>query len=107
MYDVGDVVYLKESAAIGSIESVRISGVHKHNHGWLYTIESRISQPQHASVYGDRVSQVNAQVMLFTEEEFVTYCDALSLAETNALSILSKIQARRSLCQSDGTNATG
>lgn len=106
-YDVGDIAYLRESAALGFIEAVRITGVHKYNNEWVYTVGSRVANPQHEAVYGDRISQVHAQTLYFSENELVTLCDALALAEANALNNLQRIQAQRlSICPTEPTSGT-
>lgn len=104
IYDVGDVVYLKESAALGFIEAVSITGVHRYSNAWVYTIGSRVANPQHAAVYGDRISHVHGQTLYFSEDELVSHCDALMLAEANALGNLQRIQSQRlSICPESGT----
>jgi len=107
-YEINEVVYLKESAAIGFLESVRISGIHRFNDTWIYTIVAGVNNPQHPPVYGDRISHVNNQTLYFSEDEFVTHCDALLLAEANALSVLKQLQSQRaSICtESDPTGAS-
>jgi hypothetical protein len=94
-YAINDVVYLRESAALGYIEAVRISGVANSNGSWIYTVSSRISQPRHATVYGDRISFVNGATLYFTEDEFVTLCEALNLAEDCFTRALAAIQTQK------------
>jgi hypothetical protein len=90
---------------LGFIEAVRISGVSKQNTGWIYTIEGRTAQPIAPAVYGDRISNINRAVIYYSEDEFVTLCGALDLAEEYALSVLSKIQAQKQMFCSDTTGA--
>ena len=107
IFDIGQVVYLKESAALGFLEPVRINGIHKHNDGWLYSIRNNVSQPSAVSQYGDRLAMNSGQTLFFSEDEFVLVCDALALAEANALAVLSKLQAQRaSLCPTEITSGT-
>lgn len=106
-YDINEVVYLRESAALGFIEAVRITGVHKYKDGWVYTIGSRVSGPQHAAVYGDRISHVHGQTLYFSEDELVSHCDALILAEANATNNLQRIQSQRiAICPIEPTAGT-
>ena len=99
VYDIGQVVYLRESAAMGFLEAVKISGLYKTNAGWTYTIESRSAQPSAAATYGDRISFANNSTLYLSEGEFVTVCEALDLAEAYALRLLQSIQAKKqSLC---------
>lgn len=97
-FNVNDVVYLRESAALGHIEAVKISGILKSAGQWLYTVHSR-AVPQRTH-YGDRVSLSHGQMMYFSASEFTTLCEALDLAEANARRILEKVQAQRAtLCE--------
>ena len=99
-YEPGDTVYLKESAAIGFLEAVVISGVSWGNDQWLYSVRTGISQPWGASHYGDKILLVNGAKLLFSEEEFVPLCTALDLAEANLQRQLADIQRRRAaLCE--------
>lgn len=97
LYDVGDVVYLKESAALGLVEAVRIGTVTKNNSGWAYGIVTSSAQ-----MSGDRRSVVHGGVIYYGEDEFVTLCEALNLAEANVRLKLEKIQAQRAALCEDG-----
>lgn len=102
-YGVGEVVYLRESAALGILEAVRISEVRSRSGNWIYSIQARASQPVASSTYGDRISQVTGQVLYFDESELITQCAALDIMEATVLSNLMKIQEmKQSLC--DNTN---
>lgn len=95
LYDINDTVYLKESAALGFLEAVRISGIVKQAAGWLYTIEARSAQPTAPTLYGDRIAFTNRATLYFSEDELITLCNALDLAEAHALAVLSRIQAQK------------
>lgn len=98
-YAEGDTAYLKESAALGFLEAVTISGIVRQRGKWAYTIRVGHSNPTAPRYYGDRTSLVNAQTIYFTEDELISLCDALTLAEENAQRILDQLQAQRaSLC---------
>lgn len=97
-YTFGSVVYLKESAALGFLEAVTISGVHATSNSWLYTINASLSPPSPGN-YLDRRSMVNTQQLYYSEDEFVTKCDAYVLAEANAKATYDRIKAtRRTFC---------
>jgi hypothetical protein len=96
VYSVNDVVYVRESAALGFLEAVKISGVMQYNGYWVYTISAVVGQPQAPSVYGDRISLVSGNTLYFREDEFVDECSALALAEARAQSVLDSIQSKRS-----------
>lgn len=99
LYDVGDVVYLRESAALGFLEAVRISGVMRAKGTWMYSVSARAPGPTAVTHHGDRINSVAAMILYFTESEFVPVCDALALAEANAQRQLQRLQAQRaSLC---------
>ena len=90
-YDINDIVYLRESAALGFIEPVRISGLSKRGDEWLYSVYAGIAGAVSASLYGDRRSHVQGNVLLFTENEFVTEYEALFLTKVNLERQLSNI----------------
>lgn len=95
-YDIGNVAYIKESAALGFLEPVQIASVQQYNGSWVYTIQAQISQPQNPSLYGDRTSIISGAVLYFSEGELISQCDALALAEAKAQQNLEAIQAKRS-----------
>jgi hypothetical protein len=94
-YSIGDVKYVKESAALGFLEAVKISGVAYTNSMWVYSIAAGPSQPLAPSLYGDRTSLVNGNVLYFTEDELIDQCAALNLAEIRAQQVLAEIQAKK------------
>lgn len=101
-YEVGDVVYLRESAAIGHLEAVRISGIMRNGASWLYSVSASLSSPLHASHYGDKILHVNSKLLHFTEAEFVTKCEALSLARDNVSAMLDNLDAQiANQCEED------
>lgn len=100
-YGEGDTVYLRESAALGFLEAVIINGITRNNGKWIYTIRTGVSSPIAPTVYGDRRSLVHAKTLYFSEDELITICDALDLAEANAQRVLDKLRAQRvALCPS-------
>ena len=106
LYDEGDVVYLKESAALGFLEPARISSIFKKNNQWLYTVKMGASEPTSVAHYGDRIHMVSGSVVYFTEDEFVLLCDALDLAEANAKKQLIGIQSQKAiLCATEPTSS--
>lgn len=103
LYEPGDIVYLRESAALGFLEAVQINGLMYGPNGWIYTTRSRASQPIAPSHYGDRVSLVNGVTLYFSEDEFITVCDAQLLVEANLQIQLDRIKSQRSSQCSDTT----
>lgn len=98
-YAPNDVVYFRESAAIGHLEAVTISGLSYYNGKWMYAIRAGRLLPTPVAQYGDRISMVNGQILQFSEEELIPICEALALAEANAILTLNRIQVQRAgLC---------
>ena len=104
LYTIGEVLYFKESAALGFLEAIRINGVHLNNTGWVYSVEAKAPLQATPALYGDRVSLVNNATLYFSEDEFLTLCDALLLIEANLTRKLGQIQAQRaSFCPDEIT----
>jgi len=94
-YAEGNVVYLKESAALGFLEPVTISSMLRNNGAWLYTINT--SAAPMTTLYGDKRSLVHGSTLYFSEDEFVLMCDALDLAEAHAQRVLDKVKAQKAI----------
>jgi hypothetical protein len=72
--------------------------------GWVYAIVAKAGQPTASSTFGDRITAVQGMVLYFSEDEFVTVCDAQALVEANLTAQLNRIQAQRaSQCPDDIT----
>lgn len=93
-YNPGDVVYLRESAAIGTLEAVKISGAHLGQNGWMYSINSSLGPPSMGGAM-ERRSQISTQTLYYTEDEFLLLCDALVLVEANAKAAYERAKAQR------------
>jgi hypothetical protein len=81
-YEINDIVYLRESAALGFLEPVRISGISKRGLEWVYSVYAGVAGAVSAGLYGDRRSYVHGGELLFTESEFVTEYQAMTLSKT-------------------------
>ncbi len=104
-YNPGDVVYLRESAALGQLEAVKISGAHLGQNGWMYSINSSLSPPSMGGAM-ERRSQISTQTVYYTEDEFLVLCDALVLVETNAKASYDRAKAQRqSFCPDNPTES--
>lgn len=90
----GDVVYLKESAAIGYLEAVKIAGLHYGQNGWLYSIAASFN-PSSPGVVQERRSLIGTQTLYYSEDELVVHRDALVLAEANAKTQFERLRAQR------------
>jgi hypothetical protein len=89
---MNDIIYLRESAALGFMEAVRISGIYQRGSEWLYTIYAGIAGAANANYYGDRRTLVNGSILHFTESELVSEYDALMLTKANLERQLSKVE---------------
>jgi hypothetical protein len=80
---LNEVVYIRESAAIGFLEPVRISGIHQKGSEWTYTIHIGSIGASSPWMTGDRRSLVHNSVLYFTENEFVTRQEAMQLTKSS------------------------
>lgn len=94
-YDIGDVLYLRESAALGHLEAVRIASIAKNNGEWIYTVNVSAGRPAAMSHFGDRIQGIQGATLYYTENELIVLCDALALAEANAYRQLQLIQSQK------------
>jgi len=108
LFEIEDVVYLVESAKVGSIESYQISGVRQGPSGsWMYRISVAQRPPNGAPTYGDRNTLRRTLDFELSESELTTYCAALDLAEIAAMSNLAAIRSLKAAHCTDGTGGTG
>ena len=83
LYNVDDVVYLRESAAIGFLEAYTVSHIHIGQGGKVaYELSCGIS-PQTTTTFGERITHKTRPVLSFNESELVTKDEAIDLAITN------------------------
>ena len=92
-FNIGDLLYIRESAALGFLEPVKIRTILKNSSGWLYTINAGMSGPNVPQIYGDRRLFVNGATLYLDETELISYCDALQLSIANAQANLNKLLA--------------
>lgn len=80
-YNIDDVVYLTESARVGSLESYKVSGVRQDTSGlWYYKISIPSRIPGGGSTYGDRNTLRQDLDFELVESELTTYCNAINIA---------------------------
>ncbi len=104
LYDMSTTVYLRESAALGKLEPMRINGIHLGQAGWMYSVGAAMSPPSAGGPL-DRRSNVNTAVLYYSESEFLTLCDALVLVEANAKSAYDRAKSQRqSYCPDELTS---
>lgn len=96
LYDVGNRVYLRESAAMGFLEPVVISGVMLGVGGWLYSWRAGPDPSASGRSSGDRRSFGSGHQLYLDESEIVDLCTAIGLAELNMMAALSRLQQLKS-----------
>ena len=105
LYQINDIVYLTESANVGSIESYQISEVRQDSTGvWFYKIAVPARPPTSTATVGDRITLHKSFDFELTESELTTYCDAIGLAVVAARTRLTQLLAWQSAqCEDTGT----
>ena len=98
-YHENDVVYLRESASIGFLEAIRIGSIIRYNGQWLYGATNLVKNPIAPPFYGDRITVSHTGTVFYTEDELITICEALDMAEENAQRVLDAIRVQKAnLC---------
>lgn len=95
LYNINDIVYLRESAALGFLEAVRVSGITRTQSTWLYTVYAGRMGAVAPTHFGDRTSLTEANFINFTEDEFISECEALSLSVANLQRQLDSVKAQK------------
>jgi len=106
-YGIGNIVYIRESAALGFLEAYAVEGVEYTSDGSpLYTLVSSLRAPNVAQTMGDRVTGQRLLPVKFLEHDLILYCDALELASISLRSQLDSIESLRVLhgCVEDETS---
>lgn len=83
MYNIGDAVYLRDSAAIGFLECYAVSQIHiLPGNDVVYELSSSFVAPTTTPLFGDRVTHRVRPVLNFRESELITKNDAIDLAKS-------------------------
>ena len=109
LYDQGDTVYLKDSAALGFLEAYIVQTiVHRADGSIVYHLATYLKPPAANMTIGDRNTGRVLHGLSFFESELITYCEALSLAIVNSQAQLASLQAQSEVsgCQDTGTDGT-
>jgi hypothetical protein len=105
IYNIGDVVYLRESAALGFLEAYAIHSMRYLPNGTvLYKMITSLAPPTAVQSIGDRVTTQRIHPLEVLETELVDYCDALTLCHSNLQAQLANIE---SLALAAGYSVTG
>lgn len=96
LFEVGEVVYIRESAALGFLEAYSVSSILKASSSeWVYTINI-IRRPGQPPLFGERISHQAERVLYFNESELINKCDAYALIENSLSDRLDRIRQLRS-----------
>jgi hypothetical protein len=92
LYNIGDIIYLKESAAIGKLESYRIDNIIFDSSVslWMYQVDVRQRGSESRTVL-DAYNLSQRRILFFKEPEVGTFCDVIDTAITaheNRLTLL-------------------
>ena len=95
LYNVGDILYLRESARLGSLESYEITQVRQDASGsWWYKFGIPQRPGTNTTTVGDRNTLRGHNFDFELEEsELIAYCDAIDLVEAYLIAALTRIQA--------------
>lgn len=101
-YNIGDVVYSKESAALGELDAFKIGSIHQKSPGvWVYQFYINKRPPDQQTVE-DRIDLRTTSNLFFEESDLINLCGALHLAITNVQARINKVFVRQQIC---GTGA--
>ncbi len=103
-FNVDDIVFLQESAALGNLESYVIAGVTQlPNSAFMYQFAVPERPPVHVTTVGDRNNLRHAQDFELQEGELLTQCEAVDLGVTKLQQDLNKVQAlQTTFCSETG-----
>lgn len=98
LYNVNDPVYLKESAAVGYLERLKVQAIMMDPSGqWAYGFRQE-STPEAVPTVSDRINHQFRRQVYYGEGELVDYCAALALAKAYYEAQLVKIVAMQASC---------
>ena len=93
VYDIGQPVYLRESAALGFLEAYVVKDMaYQPNGKLIYTLVTSLKQPAAVMTIGDRVTGQQVLPNRFYEEDLISYRDALALCITSLQNQLDTLQ---------------
>ncbi|MFA5766578.1 MAG: hypothetical protein WC919_01475 [Candidatus Paceibacterota bacterium] len=96
IYNIGQTVYLAESAALGFLEAYIIKEIAYQPSGKIvYTLATSLKQPSAVQTIGDRVTGQRALPIKFYEEDLIGYEQALDACIANLQNQLTALQRLR------------
>jgi len=108
-YSQGDLVYLRDSAALGFLEAYIVSSIeHRADGQIVYRLATHLKPPAANMTVGDRNTGRVLNNLTLYESELCSYCEALAAAISNTEKQLAALQARyaASGCVAEGTDGT-
>jgi hypothetical protein len=92
-YDIGQVVYLRESAALGFVEAYIVKDMAYQPDGKLvYTLLTSLKQPDAVQTIGDRITGQKTLPIRFYEEDLIGYKEALGTSIASLQNQLNTLQ---------------
>lgn len=93
IFERGQVVYVKESAALGFLEPFKIQSISYPPCGGIkYTICTGQSGPTASTTMGDRITKHGVKAYSMNEEDLMLYSEAICLVEQSLARQLTAIQ---------------
>lgn len=98
IYLIDDVVYLRASAAIGFLESYKISNIQFNSgrNSWIYVIGLNYNVTGAPITIGDNITLKGGshedKILYFTENELINFCEAAAMVESVLENRLARIR---------------
>jgi hypothetical protein len=94
LYDIGETVYYRESAALGFLEAIKLESIHHVAcQGIKYKICRSFSGPDINTTFGERITHRGLPDIYIREDELVLYDEAVCLVEQSLEVQLNNIRA--------------
>lgn len=93
LYDIGQAVYLRESAALGFLEAYNIKSMSYQPTGKLeYTLATHLKQPSTVQTIGDRITGQRVLPIKFYEDDLIDYRTAIAICIASLQNQLAALQ---------------
>jgi hypothetical protein len=80
VYNIGSVVYLRDSALLGFLEAYVVQEIKYADGAYQYTVHTSLRGGAPYPTLGDRNIGVQLKTLIIPESNLVTYCEAVRLA---------------------------
>jgi hypothetical protein len=96
IYNIGSIVYLKESAALGFLEAYAVKEMaYQPNGALIYTLVTSLKSPDANQTIGDRITGQTVLPIRFYESDLIEYTEAIDLCIANLQTQLAMLQRLR------------